>query len=94
MGETLDLFSSFYDVKRRVPIDALVERMGLGALTKRLNHRLSGGERQRVALALALVNDPDILFLDEPSAGLDPHARLELWSIIRGVAIRWQDGRI
>jgi ABC-2 type transport system ATP-binding protein len=56
--------------------------MGLTHLAGRRNSQLSGGERQRVALALALVNDPDILFLDEPSTGLDPHAKRELWNIV------------
>ena len=80
--ETLDLFASFYG-DRAQPIEPLMDRMGLTDLARRRNARLSGGERQRLALALALVNDPDILFLDEPSTGLDPQARRELWSIIR-----------
>jgi len=82
VSETIDLFGSFY--RRRVlKTEHLIERLGLDPVTRRLTSRLSGGERQRVALALALVNDPEILFLDEPSAGLDPHARRELWAIIR-----------
>jgi len=95
--ETLDLFACLYskpeagNQKRETTgasIDRLIARLGLETLRRRLNSRLSGGERQRVALALALVNDPEILFLDEPSAGLDPHARRELWAIIR----EWQSG--
>jgi ABC-2 type transport system ATP-binding protein len=86
--ETLDLFASFYASRPEHRVGPLVERLGLQDVQSRLNSRLSGGERQRVALALALVNDPEILFLDEPSAGLDPHARRELWSIIR----EWQAG--
>lgn len=88
--ETLDLFASFYDSKRVTPLAPLLTRMGLDGVRGRVNSRLSGGERQRVALALALLNNPEILFLDEPSAGLDPHARRELWTIIRD----WQgDGK-
>jgi ABC-2 type transport system ATP-binding protein len=80
--ETIDLFASFYGARAQ-PVKPLLDRMGLAHLARRRNSRLSGGERQRVALALALVNDPDILFLDEPSTGLDPQARRELWGIIR-----------
>jgi ABC-2 type transport system ATP-binding protein len=80
--ETIDLFASFYG-SRAQPVQPLLDRMGIAHLARRKNAKLSGGERQRVALALALVNDPDILFLDEPSTGLDPQARRELWTIIR-----------
>jgi ABC-2 type transport system ATP-binding protein len=79
--ETIDLFASFYG-KHAQPVAPILQRMGLTHLAGRRNSQLSGGERQRVALALALVNDPDILFLDEPSTGLDPHAKRELWNII------------
>ena len=87
VGETIDLFRSFY-ASPVSDTSSIVERLGLTPFLRRVNSRLSGGERQRVALALALVNDPDILFLDEPSSGLDPHARRELWTIIR----EWQSG--
>jgi ABC-2 type transport system ATP-binding protein len=85
VGETLDLFASFYS-RPTVDLLPIMERLGIEQLRGRLNSRLSGGERQRVALALALINDPEILFLDEPSSGLDPHARRELWSVVR----EWQ----
>lgn len=84
--ETLDLFASFYRGSHHVSLDSLLDRLGLQEKRTRLTSQLSGGEQQRVALALALVNDPEILFLDEPSRGLDPHARRELWDIIR----EWQ----
>ncbi len=88
--ETLDLFRSFYPRRTGLSVETLMDRLGLEPLRKRLNSRLSGGERQRLALALALVNNPDILFLDEPSTGLDPHGRRELWAVIK----EWQaDGK-
>ena len=67
------------------PRDAgeLVERLGLGEVRARTVRRLSGGQKQRLALACALVGRPDVLFLDEPSAGLDPQARLAVWDLVR-----------
>jgi len=52
------------------------------------HRKLSGGQKQRLLLALALVNDPDILFLDEPTTGLDPHARRDFWQLIRDIKAR------
>lgn len=86
--ETLELFASFYKASATQKPYDLLQRVGLERLGRRLNSKLSGGERQRLALALALVNDPDLLFLDEPSASLDPSGRRDLWEIIRG----WQTG--
>ena len=63
--------------------DALLERFGLAALSRRLAHRLSGGERMRLGLACVLAHEPDILLLDEPSAGLDPLAAEQLRTLIR-----------
>ncbi|WP_221568111.1 ABC transporter ATP-binding protein [Alkalihalobacillus sp. TS-13] len=79
--EALDLFSSFY--KTNTQKDYLIDLLGL---KEKLNVRfedLSGGWKQRVTLALATLHQPEILFLDEPSMGLDPHARREMWSMIK-----------
>jgi ABC-2 type transport system ATP-binding protein len=64
----------------------LTERLGIGGFAGTSVRRLSGGQRQRVALAAALVGRPEVAFLDEPSAGLDPHARLDVWELVRSVA--------
>ena len=64
-------------------VDALVDRLGIGAFAGTTVRRLSGGQKQRVALAAALVGRPQVAFLDEPTAGLDPHARLDVWDLVR-----------
>jgi len=80
VAETVRLFRSFF---RRGPSPA--EVIGLVQLDEKVNSRvggLSGGQKQRLALACALVGDPDFLFLDEPTTGLDPQARRQLWDLI------------
>jgi len=79
--EIIDLFRSFYDRSR--PTEELIELLGLGERRKARTAELSGGQRQRLAVALALVNDPELIFLDEPTTGLDPAARRALWDIVR-----------
>ena len=81
--EALTLFASFYT--RRRSIDELVERCNLGDLLNRDTRKLSGGQRQRLLLAIALVNDPDLLFLDEPTTGLDPQSRQNFWQLVKGI---------
>ena len=81
--EMLELFAAFYPVARNV--DELVERLNLAPFLDQQAMKLSGGQRQRLLLALALVNDPDIVFLDEPTTGLDPQARRNLWDLVRDI---------
>lgn len=69
-----------------VDVAALMTRLDLHRVGSRSIRRLSGGERQRVALAAAIVGRPEVAFLDEPTAGLDPHARLEVWELISQTA--------
>ena len=84
--ETLELFGSFYRKGR--PAAAVMEEVGLTEKRRAWVMKLSGGQRQRRAVACALVGDPDLLFLDEPTTGLDPQSRRSLWDIIRDLRRR------
>src|SRR6478752_6161821 len=64
-------------------VDTLIERLGLGSCGRTSYRRLSGGQQQRLALAMAVVGRPELVFLDEPTAGLDPQARRATWDLIR-----------
>jgi len=86
VADTLRLFYNLYP--NTMKWDELIDLCDLQKLLKRDNKSLSGGERQRLLLALALVNDPEILFLDEPSTGLDPQARHNLWDLIKLIRAR------
>ena len=86
VAETLRLFSSFYDRGR--PEEELLADVGLVEKRDAWVVNLSGGQRQRLAVAVALVGDPDLLFLDEPTTGLDPQSRRQLWDIVRDLRRR------
>jgi len=78
--EILRLFASFYG--QSVAVEDLLELVGLQERRRAKYQHLSGGQKQRLSLALTLINDPDLIFLDEPTTGLDPQARRALWDIV------------
>jgi ABC-2 type transport system ATP-binding protein len=84
--EALVMFARLYP--RSAPIEELIRQCALEDLLDRYCNRLSGGQRQRVLLAIALVGDPDIVFLDEPTTGLDPQSRRNFWSLIESIRAR------
>lgn len=81
--EVLRLFASFYPDS--LDVDDLLRELGLESKAGSRLERLSGGQRQRVYIALAMVNDPELLFFDELTSAVDPQARLAIWDILRGV---------
>jgi ABC-2 type transport system ATP-binding protein len=81
--ETIEMFSKLYE--RQADFDEIVEQCSLGDLLDRDNRKLSGGQRQRLLLAIALVNRPRMIFLDEPTTGLDPQARRNFWDLVQNI---------
>jgi ABC-2 type transport system ATP-binding protein len=84
--ETLAMFQRFYT--RSASIDELVAACSLESFLDRDTRKLSGGQRQRLLLAIALINDPEVVFLDEPTTGLDPQARRNIWNLVRTIKAR------
>jgi ABC-2 type transport system ATP-binding protein len=85
-AELLDLFARFYGAPLEGRARRLLAMVGLEDKAEAQARQLSGGQQQRLSIALALVHDPEIVFLDEPTTGLDPQARRNLWEVIRAVA--------
>ncbi|MCE2464888.1 MAG: ABC transporter ATP-binding protein [Dehalococcoidia bacterium] len=81
--ETVDLFSKYYP--HPLPVGDVIQMVGLGDQRKTLVRRLSGGQRRRLDVAVGLVGDPELLFLDEPTTGFDPSARRGAWEIVRNL---------
>jgi len=81
--ENLSFFSKLY--QKPAPMERVIQRCRLEDILDRDTGKLSGGQRQRVLLAIALINDPELLFLDEPTTGLDPQARRNFWDLIREI---------
>ncbi len=86
--ETLRVFGSFYDTRKTIPTETLLREMQLEEKRSSWVMKLSGGQRQRLAVALGLVGDPEVLFLDEPTTGLDPQSRRALWDTIGALRAR------
>jgi ABC-2 type transport system ATP-binding protein len=81
--EAIKYYASLFNVK--VDADAILKEVLLDEMEKHVFESLSGGQKQKTGLALSLVNSPEILFLDEPTTGLDPNARRAIWEVIRGL---------
>jgi ABC-2 type transport system ATP-binding protein len=80
VSEAIDLLGSYF--KKSLPVDVILQEVSLNEKGNSFVDSLSGGQKQRLALALALVNDPKVIFLDEPTTALDPQARRNIWEII------------
>ena len=85
VSEALEMFSALYE--KTMQLDELIELCHLQDFLTRDTRKLSGGQRQRLLLAISLVNDPALVFLDEPTTGLDPQARRNFWHLIEGIKL-------
>ncbi|HEX8995960.1 MAG TPA: ABC transporter ATP-binding protein [Ktedonobacterales bacterium] len=85
VSEILDLFHQFYPHRKTLSTETLISLVDLGEKKNTRSKQLSGGQKQRLSVALALVNDPDVVFLDEPTTGMDPQARRQLWDVVLGL---------
>jgi ABC-2 type transport system ATP-binding protein len=83
--EILDLFHEFYRGRKTLLTEELIRLVDLDEKRATRSKNLSGGQKQRLSVALALVNDPDIVFFDEPTTGLDPQARRQLWDVVQNL---------
>jgi ABC-2 type transport system ATP-binding protein len=84
--QSITMFRGLY--QRGLDVDEVIRLCALEKLAERDNRKLSGGQQQRLLLAIALVNDPALLFLDEPTTGLDPQARRNFWELIQSIKAR------
>jgi ABC-2 type transport system ATP-binding protein len=81
--ESLGLYAGYYRAPR--PVDEVIELVGLGGKADERASRLSGGQQRRLDVGMALIGDPELLFLDEPTTGFDPSARRQAWDVIAGL---------
>jgi ABC-2 type transport system ATP-binding protein len=81
----MQYYSRLFGCRKNVDIDRLIALVNLKAKAKEQYKNLSGGLKQRLGIAIALVNDPEVVFLDEPTTGLDPRARCEVWNVLLGL---------
>ncbi len=91
--ETLNLFSGFYGLPKERS-ESIMDLVGLGEKRKTYTKNLSGGQRQKLALGVAFLNQPEILLLDEPTTGLDPTARREIWEILKTLRKKYHTAMI
>jgi ABC-2 type transport system ATP-binding protein len=87
--EAVEYWAKLFDVRKtKKDIDDMLEAVGLSERKNLLSKKLSGGEKRKLGIALSLINDPELLFLDEPTTGLDPKARRDLWKLIEEIQAR------